>query len=110
MAKNDSRSLCRQQQAEEPSRNENHMHFPLPSVVLSAPNSIWRKAILLDQRTRLLVQPTAKRRLCSANRLVENADGERRTGTRERLHTLTAGIFLCWPALLNRFQRASSDD
>src|SRR5437588_9443541 len=109
MAKNCSRSQCRQQQAEEPSRNENHMHFLGPSVVLSATNSIWRKAILLDQRTRLPAQRTAKRRLCSANSLVEDADADRRTGTRGRLHTLTAGIFLRWPALLNRFQRASSD-
>ena len=76
MTKNDARSQCHQQQAVEPSRNENHMHLHGLSVALSAPNNICREAILLDQRTRPGVQHTAKRRLCSANRLVNHSDAE----------------------------------
>jgi hypothetical protein len=86
------------------------MHLPVLSVVLNVPSSICRDAILLDQRTRPGVERTAKRRLCSANSLAEDPDAEPELGAKERLHPLTAGIFPGWPALLNRFQRASSDD
>src|ERR1700704_5445678 len=105
MANNDSRRECRQQEAEEPSRDEYHKHSPSPLRQADRPDAVP----LNSMRNASHDTSTARTDSCSTNRLVEEAHAECRNETRVRLH-LSVGMFPCWPTLLNLFQCAPADD